>query len=292
MIRGRRGFIPFVVILLLASLVLPALALTGSVTSEPVLLRLRLGAFDPLRADIPRDLPGYLLQAAPDAAFAGGAAAGYYVVQFQGPILDVWLAELRSLGAEILEYIPDYAYVARLPASALDAARALPSVRWVGPWLPAFRVEPSLLPKLTATEYGLDEAQEPVEVRVATYPGINAEALLAELVALGVEPGPASQSDWGSTLRFFATPSQIADLARLPDVRWIEPYTPRELFNDSAQSNWLVGTRAIWDLGLYGQGQVVGVVTSAVADPATGRAVAMGFVKRSVEDPTALSVGA
>ena len=61
---------------------------------------------------------------------------------------------------------------------------------------------------------------------------------------------------------------------------------PRRLVTVESQGAATAGSE------LLAEGQVVGVVTSAVADPATGRAVAMGFVKRSVEDPTALSVGA
>ena len=42
---------------------------------------------------------------------------------------------------------------------------------------------------------------------------------------------------------------------------------------------------------LLAGGEVVGSVTSAAPDPATGRTVALGFVKRSVEDDGAVSIG-
>ncbi|MGI9578370.1 MAG: YgfZ/GcvT domain-containing protein [Microthrixaceae bacterium] len=42
---------------------------------------------------------------------------------------------------------------------------------------------------------------------------------------------------------------------------------------------------------LLADGEVVGAVTSAAVDPGTGATVALGFVKRSVDDDAALSVG-
>lgn len=42
---------------------------------------------------------------------------------------------------------------------------------------------------------------------------------------------------------------------------------------------------------LLADGEVVGTVTSSAVDPATGTTVALGFVKRSVGDDTAVSVG-
>jgi subtilisin family serine protease len=223
------------------------------------MIHLQSGSFDPL-VDGPPDVPA-ILQAEPDKQ-----GTAYVLIQFRGPVEQAWPEELQALGAELLDYVPDYAYVVRLPVDRLPAVTTLPQVRWVGPWQPAYRLAPELLasaaPATTATE---GEESEPIDVSLATYPGVNVERLLADIAALGIEPGLPGVGEWGATLRLRATSDQITDLAQLQEVRWIEPFVPRQLANDRVQNNWLLQTAPVWNtLGLYGQGQVVGVADSGL----------------------------
>lgn len=257
--RARPLLLTLLAALLLCGLFLPILGKESSLArQEPVVLRLQLGTFDPL-TEPPPDVPADLLDTRVNTT------RRYYLVQFDGPIEPGWPDQLRQLGADVLDYIPDYAYVVRLAANHVTMVQRLKHVRWIGLWLPAYRIAPQLLQQVRAARRSPQLASQAVEIRLATYPGIDLAALQAAMAALGVDPGPASNSHWGATFRCQARPEQIAGLARLPDVRWIEPYVEPHLLNDRVQNNWLLGTAAIWeDLGLYGQNQIVGIADSGL----------------------------
>lgn len=258
---GRRLMIFLTLLALIAVLASPALAAPAANDPGPM-IHLQAGSFDPL-AGGPPDVPASL-QAEP-----AKDGISYVLVQFQGPIEQSWPEDLRNLGAELLEYIPDYAYVVRLPANRLPAMADLPQVRWVGPWQPAYRLAPDLLALAAlaaATEEGEESQQgEPIDLTLLSYPGIDLGVLLAGIARLGIEPGEPSLSAWGATLRVQATEDQVASLALLPGVQWIERFVPRQLANDRVQNNWLLQTAPIWNLlELYGQGQIVAVADSGL----------------------------
>jgi hypothetical protein len=49
--------------------------------------------------------------------------------------------------AKLLRYLPDDAYIARFNPEAVPEVRRLPGVRWVGPYHPAYRLDPSVFPE-------------------------------------------------------------------------------------------------------------------------------------------------
>jgi parallel beta-helix repeat protein len=68
----------------------------------------------------------------------------YSLIQFNGPVLSEWKDEVEATGADLLSYIPDYAFIARLPQDARQAVESLDSVRWVGPYHPYYKLTPGL----------------------------------------------------------------------------------------------------------------------------------------------------
>ncbi len=88
------------------------------------------------------------LQDAPSPAVTDSLATeetpGVYLVQFNGPIKPQWKEQVRAAGGILYDYIPDYAFVARMDAKTAQQVAVLPAVRWVGPYLPTDRISPSL----------------------------------------------------------------------------------------------------------------------------------------------------
>jgi len=76
--------------------------------------------------------------------------AGYYLVQLRGPVLTSWRARLEESGAVLMDYVPEFTYIARMDNAALARVRALHFVRWVGHYDPAFRLSTSLDPVIAA----------------------------------------------------------------------------------------------------------------------------------------------
>ncbi|MFQ5857301.1 MAG: S8 family serine peptidase [Anaerolineae bacterium] len=237
-------------------------------------IRLQAASFDPLHGR-----PAV-------RADRGGTAAndlGVYLIQFHGPIQPEWKAEVTAAGAELFDYIPDFAFVARMDAAVARRVAALPAVRWVGSYQPAYRVSPSLRRGSgQALRRNIDAAQEtvlsttpsfddepvaaesrPAEVRISTFP--DAVGDVGDAVrAAGGRVIRTAQTAFGGTLRAMLLPGAIADLARSPGVRWIESAPHRRLLNDVARSRPVMNVEQVWDLGLFGTGQIVAVSDSGL----------------------------
>jgi subtilisin family serine protease len=152
-------------------------------------------------------------------------------------------------------YIPDYAYLVRLPGSDRTALSGLPGVRWVGDFLPAYRVDP-----------GLWDARGPLTLLVQLFPGKN-PAPLTQIP--GIQVLETTRSSWQTTLRLTADEALLRDLAALPGVRWIEPDRPPRLTNDVATG--LTGAAAVQStLGLTGTGQIIAVADTGLDVGASG----------------------
>ncbi len=98
---------------------------------------LRYAQFDPVEAQ-PEVPP--LLHAGPDT--------NIYIGQFTGAIIPGMLDDLALAGATPRAFLPNFAYIATIPAQALIAVRALECVRAVVPYHPAYRLDDELVPKL------------------------------------------------------------------------------------------------------------------------------------------------
>lgn len=232
----------FVVLAVLIWLVSAAAACRGD---EPVRLHLRAGVFDPVAE--PPPIPS---SRSADSGTASGLAtaptdARYHIVQCAGPILASWPEIIEQSGARLIAYLPDFAYIVRAPVSALDALRQLDFVRWVGPMLPAYKIEPELLGK-----------RGEVDVTVVTFPDEHASAAISALVQ--APERVTRTSEGGHILDAMLTPQQIEELAKDESVAWIERRLEPRLLNNAARA--IMTLPQVWqDVGLYGAGQIVAV---------------------------------
>jgi len=60
-------------------------------------------------------------------------------------VMDAWKAEVSAAGVELLDYVPDFAFKARMTPEAAARVAALDSVAWVGLFHPAYKLDPVLL---------------------------------------------------------------------------------------------------------------------------------------------------
>ncbi|MGD8441108.1 MAG: sialidase family protein, partial [Holophagae bacterium] len=74
-----------------------------------------------------------------------------FLVQFETQSLSAWRDQLRGLGAEVLVWVPYNAHIVRMDPELVATVEALPFVRWVGPYEPAYRTDPNLLDGLDAS---------------------------------------------------------------------------------------------------------------------------------------------
>ncbi len=204
-------------------------------------------SFDPLKEQ--PQLPAELSVAAPRKG-----EYDYYLIQFPGPIKPEWKASLEKRGVKFLWYVPNYAYVARVPVYRAKEIAALPEVRWMGLDQPAYKLLP-----------GLEKAKGPQTLIVVFHYDEDADALLAELRSLGATGIVTEFNAWNKSAKLTIDGSRIVDLARIPGVYWIETYG--EITPDNVNMQWVVQhgysatdtTRTIWRKGVTGSRMLVGI---------------------------------
>jgi hypothetical protein len=192
------------------------------------------------------DMNALLLRASPFDTLAGeplsaqslgeadAASEQLYIVQFVGPVKKQWLSELKS-AAEIISYIPNNAYLVRADGNGLAGINRLRTegtfVQWTGAFRPSYKVAP---------EISLDSDKETVvTVQLAS---ADAARDVQELVArssASIIGTPAHVLNY-TNVRLKVQPRMLADVARMSNVLWIEPWSAPVL-HDEKQGLILAG---------------------------------------------------
>jgi subtilisin family serine protease len=224
--------------------------------ADGIEIRLQQAHFDPVTAT-PKLAPA--LAGSPERA---GSERGYRLVQFDGPIEPAWREALEAMDVEILEYVPDFAYLVRVDAARATALETHERVRWTGDYLPAFRLSNLLL---DAALRALPDHSR--ELYLRSFQGESVDAVrraVEQAGALVIDQG--SDSGGGAIFRVRASDSTLVDLAHIPAVAWIEPLFPIAPGNEIARSNTILGKDRIEaELGYYGAGQVAAVTDSGMS---------------------------
>jgi len=178
-------------------------------TQKSLQIQLAIGSFDPLikagPVELRRDLT---IQAYPEGE------AGYYILQFRGPVLQQWKKELVAAGVLIFDYIPQFAFLVKMDHQALSAVEAMDSVRWVGIYQPGYRIAPDLVSKLQ------EEENQSMEFVVSIFKGEDVWALRSKMEGLGSEI--LEVSGGGEKIKLAVSCKRLAELARLSGVKYIE----------------------------------------------------------------------
>ena len=213
---------------------------------DPRWLSLKLGSFD-TRGAAP-ELP---------AALRGDAAeSAYHVVQLGAEIDEANKGALRERGLELMDYVPNRAWIVR--GAAADVGRCLADglVVWSAPLHPGWRIEPALL-----------ASPMPARVAVLGFAGVSPDTLRAQIEAAGGTVDEVHEQVGRWLLLVPATRELAISLARCQDVQWVEPEAVLSMRNNNM--TWAVQTattnsRRIWDAGLHGEGQIIGHMDGAI----------------------------
>ncbi len=214
------------------------------------------------------------------ASPADFAQHGYFLVQTDRPITENWRGILESKGAELYGYYADYTFLVGLDQAAQSDVRALPGVVWMGPFQPAFKIATALSDPVYRA-IGRDDEMPPQAPPhgepVAVGPTGGVDVIIRCFrdlagVARSVEAAGghvAQQITAGSILCLEATltPAQIASVARVQDVWWIEGKGRATACNNDTR--WVIQSNVyqsmpLWDHGLLGQGQIATLMDSGL----------------------------
>ncbi len=147
---------------------------------------------------------------------------GYYLVQIQGPIRSKWIDDIKTSGALILGYIPEYTYLIHMENDAKQKIEDLAFIRWIGIYHPAYKIQTGLLEKTCEIE---------LNVLIFRDKQNNLPKVISELEALG---GVITREDESShIIRVRTDAANLRSIAFIPEVQWIDEYTePFALMNN------------------------------------------------------------
>ena len=187
------------------------------------------------------------------------------LVQFAGPLQSEWRSQLESLGVQLLQYVPEDAFIADLNGASPEQLRAYDFVAWLGEYRSEHKIHRALTRATPGTNtQARSAAPESIPVSILLSPGAraadaqNARGLLNRI-------GQESRLRSGTVLRGEINPDQLQSLARSRAVLWIEPAPKIKLFDevssDIVAGEGVLGQTLMQSLGYDGAG-----VTVAVAD--------------------------
>ena len=205
---------------------------------------------------------------------ADASQSNFLLIQTTGPLTKAERDQLAGLHVDILEYVPEDTYICRYIPSDLSTIRALPFVTWANTYLQAFKIAPSLLPDKGANMLSptgeaplLSRATATVEI-VLQKQSMSDAARTAIAKAAGVDPTAVKASS--GKIRLTVQRRRLAAIAKVDEVRHIEPYTPPHLFNNIARGI-ITADKAQTAGSMRGEGQTVCVCDTGFDKGSTSR---------------------
>jgi len=182
-------------------------------------------------------------------ALRSDAGNELYIVQFGATPLDEMRARIVGAGGVIERYLPDNAHVVRMDTRTRDEVAAMPLVRWVGAYEPAYRLSPDAFADAVSGAGG-EGARYSIEC-MRRGPA-QQQAVADAIRGLGgvVDLMVPDQNRLEATL----TPAQLRAVARHNEVNYID--APGAPYGEDMDNIRLIGgaTPLLSGLGYLGQG--------------------------------------
>jgi len=215
------------------------LLLSLVMTCSASMIHLRYARFDPSIGE--PSIPEHL------RALAASNERDYYILQFAGPIVPSWKEEVSKLGAELLDYVPDFSFLARMTPEVAKSLDLLPMVEAVVPYQPAYRIDPDLL---------ISKQESLVSIQM--FPGESTAHVRSEIGRMGGLIRRVSTGPGGEHIEAVLSYESVKRVAALRGVAWIEPRLQRKLKNNVARD--IMNVTSAWtDVGMYGSGETIAV---------------------------------
>lgn len=186
-----------------------------------------------------------------------GEGDDYFVVQMTGPITEAQKQALRQRGLDVLDYVPNHAFIVRGTSTQVAASLAGNDIVWSSPMHPAWRIDPLLL-------------QQPLRGRLAIlgFDGVPAATIVAQLQAAGATIAEQNLIDTRWLIVATAAQKDLLAVANCHDVQWVEAESV--VTERNGQMVWTVqsgssNSTPIWNQGLHGEGQIIGHMDGAIS---------------------------
>jgi hypothetical protein len=232
--------------------------------------------FDPLREQpvIAADLTS-----SPPAS-----GAGWWIVQLKhSPTRGERSALAAAFALKLDTYYPRYAYLEHVGAGEVERLRKHELVRAVIPYQPAFKLSPAIgKVKFRTTERqamgfrlvaslfpGTDPQAVAERLRAGGATAVEVPALTSKAAAVRTETARKTRTGAGRIVFTLPPGSPLGSFTRIEGVRFIEEFPERNEDNGTTAGtiqSGTPGTTPVWNMGIHGEQQIVGVVDSGVID--------------------------
>ena len=191
--------------------------------------------------------------------------SGLFLIQFNGPLEPAQRDALKKSGVELIKYIPDDAFIAKLEKVSPATVSAMSFVNWVGP----YKTEHKIHPQLASFAKNAVQSNSTLSVNLLLSPNASAVEIAAVKKLLGVTHHETHLQS-GIFLRGEMSASQLDALAQENSVLWIERAQKRKLVDEAAAKivggdDGTVATRTVTQQqGFDGSGVTVCVADSGL----------------------------
>ena len=191
-------------------------------------LKLQHSQFDPL-GRIP----------AVETDLAADEDSQIYIVQFVTQPLEQFRTAIEARGGKLYKYIANHAYLVKLGPQARQAVAALPFVRWLGPYHPAYRLEHFL--RANRGDAGQLFPMQRYNILLFEREGAQ-DAVADRIAALGGEVNVRNAGRF--LMQATLTPQQLFDVIRWDEVQFVDRWSPAEpdidLIRADGGTNWVL----------------------------------------------------
>lgn len=153
----------------------------------------------------------------------------YFLIQFIGPIKSEWKEQVKELGVDFFDYIPQYAFIAYAKLSLIPEIKKFDFIRWTGPLHQYYRIQPELL-ELIQDGFKDQEILDQ-EITISVRPIFNMEDMIWYTTMVG---GKISIIDAEDFLVCDLSVASAFKLSFAYNLEWMEFYSEPELFNNKA----------------------------------------------------------
>lgn len=175
----------------------------------------------------------------------------YFIIQIEPPVNKSKIDILQKNSAKIIEYIPDYAYIARVNYSRIERIKKIPFVLWVGAYHPAYKMYKTLLN---------ERGKIKLNIKVFEEEG-NCEKVSEKICSMGGRILDAGKKTY--IIRAEIDSSAIKDISFIPEVEWMEKSGEKKVCMDILRN--LTGASILHINGYNGSG-IVGEIKDAGYD--------------------------
>ena len=195
------------------------------------------------------------------------ADADLQIVKFPGPVTHEQRTRLQQEADRVFTYLPFDAFLVRVaPERSASLVEGI-GASWSAPWRPEYKISPEI------RETRIDDKKvRPVMVHL--FPDIDITTTIRKIESMaGRTVEGFSNKTRFARVRLLLSGAEIAalrqPLAEMPEVFWLERESRRVFLNDT--TIWVGqsgtsggGTTPVFDNGILGAGQVVGVLDTGI----------------------------